>query len=84
MKHYRSSRFNASAGIAAAAMMALTLVVAVVVPMSVAPSGPDSAMLTGPARNAGAPIEVAIIPSRIEVVGTRDTTLAERQHKPRG
>ena len=84
MNEYRPTRFNIGAGIAAAAMMTLTLVIAVVVPMSLAPAGPDSATLTGPARDATGAIEVVIIPSRIEVVGTRDTTLANRQNKPRG
>ena len=84
MNEYRPSRFNAGAGIAAAAMMALTLVIAVVVPMSLTSAGPDSATLTGPARDATGATEVAIMPSRIEVVGTRDTTFANRQNKPRG
>ena len=84
MNEYRPSRFNAGTGIAAAAMMALTLVIAVVVPMTLAPAGPDSATLTGPARDAAGATEVAIIPSRIEVIGVRDTTLADRQNKPHG
>ena len=57
--------------------------IAVVVPMSLAPAGPDSATLTGPARNSAVATEIASLP-RIEVVGSRDTQLADRQNKPRG
>ena len=84
MNEYRPTRFSARAGIAAAAMMALTLVIAVVVPMTLAPAGPDSASLSLPLRHAAGATEVAIVPSRIEVVGTRETTLADRQNKPHG
>jgi len=83
MNEYRPSRFSAGTGIAAAAMTALTLLIAVVVPMTLAPARPDSATLTGPTRNAAVATEVAIIPSHIEVIGIRGTTLADRQSKPR-
>ena len=84
MNEYRPTRFNARAGIAAAAMMALTIVIAVVVPMTLAPAGPDSASLSLPLRHAVGATEVAIVPSTIEVIGVRDTTLADRQNKPHG
>jgi hypothetical protein len=84
MNDYRPNRFHAAAGLAAGAMMALTLAIAVVLPMHLVRTGPDSATLTGPSRDAAVATEVAIIPSRIDVVGIRDTTVAERQNKQRG
>jgi Mg2+/Co2+ transporter CorB len=82
MNDYQPTRFHAGAGIAAGAMMVLTLAITVVLPMHLAATGPDSATLTGPARHDAVATEVAIIPARIDVVGSRDTTLAERMNKP--
>mgnify|MGYP001214700697 CR=1 FL=1 len=84
MNPYQPARFNPMMGIAAVAMTALTFVLAVGVPSGLAPAGPDSTALAASKAVDKAAIEVAIIPSHIEVVGTRDTTMADRQHGRRG
>jgi Mg2+/Co2+ transporter CorB len=83
MNAYRPFRFHAGAGIAAAAMMTLTLVIAVVLPMHIATAGPDSALPTVPAGAADAVTAVVTLP-RIEVIGKRDTTLANDRSQPKG
>jgi hypothetical protein len=84
MNRYQPNAFHPILGIAAVAMTALTFLLTVGVPSRVA-----SVFADGPAQAAAARVptgfvEVAIIPARIEVVGTRDTTVAERQAKRRG
>ena len=75
-------RFNPFVGIAAVAMTALTFILAVGVPSSLAPAGPTIRRLRAAAKTRA--IEVAIILAPIDVIGMRDTTVAGRQNKPRG
>jgi hypothetical protein len=80
MNRYPPSRINPLVGIAAVAMSALTFILAVGVPSSIAPTQTDATTL---AKSAPATVEITILP-RIEVIATRDTTVANRQSKPRG
>jgi hypothetical protein len=80
MNRFPPSRINPLVGIAAVAMTALTFVVAVGVPSSIAPT---SAGATINAKAAPASIEIAILPA-IEVIGMRDASVANGQGKPRG
>ena len=80
MNRYPPSRINPLVGIAAIAMTALTFVVAVGVPSSMAPANPG---MTISAKATPASVEIAILPA-IEVIGMRDATIANRQSKPRG
>ncbi|MEO8675705.1 MAG: hypothetical protein ABI569_09000 [Casimicrobiaceae bacterium] len=84
MNRYQPNRFNPMMGIAAVAMTALTFVLAVGVPSGLAAAGPDATSLAASLPVGTAATEVAIIPSRIEVIGSRDTTVADRQQGPRG
>jgi len=84
MNRYQPTRFNPMTGIAAIAMAALTFVLAVGVPAGLAPTGHDATTLAASKALGKAATEVAIVPSRIEVIGSRDTTMADRQHGPRG
>ena len=83
MYRNRTPRFHPFFAILAIAMTALTLVLAVGVPASLSPPGPD-ARLAATQRLTTGGTEVAIIPARIEVVGVRDSNVAGRQNKPRG
>jgi hypothetical protein len=83
MNRYEPRRFHPFVGIAAAAMTALTFALSVGVPSSLAPTGRDVALAANAKARARGAIEVAIILPRIDVVGLRDTTVAERQQKPR-
>jgi hypothetical protein len=82
MNRYPPARINPFVGIAAVAMSALTFTLAVGFPSSIAPTRPDATTL---AKSAPAPatVEIAILPP-IEVIAVRDTTVANRQSKPRG
>jgi hypothetical protein len=80
MNRYPPSHINPLVGIAAVAMSALTFILTVGVPSSIAPTQPDATTL---AKSVPATVEIAILP-RIEVIATRDTTVANRQSKPRG
>jgi hypothetical protein len=64
MNRYKPSNFRPAFGIAAAALSAVTLAIAVVLPVGLSATCPDDATLV---KSAPA-TEVAIIPSRIEVV----------------
>lgn len=79
MNRYSPSAFHPVLGLAAIAMTALTFVFAVGVPLHIAA---DAAQTVAGA--ASQPVEVAIIPARIDVVGTRETTLADHHAKQRG
>ena len=65
MNRYKPSYSRPAFGIAAAALSAVTLAIAVVLPVGLCATCPDEATLV---RSAPAATEVAIIPSRIEVV----------------
>lgn len=64
----------ALAAIAAVFATAVTLAIAVLLPANATP-GTDVELLAARARQ-GAPIEVAIVPSRIEVIGVRNDKAA--------
>ena len=80
MNRYQPRRFHPFVAFAAMAMSALTFILAVGVPSSLAPAGSESALAAGAKTRA---IDVAIILSPIDVIGMRDTTVAGQQHKPR-
>ena len=65
MNRYKPSYFRPAFGIAAAALSAVTLAIAVVLPVGLSATCPDDVTLV---RSTPAATEVAIIPSRIEVV----------------
>jgi hypothetical protein len=65
MNRYKPSISRPVFGIAAAALSAVTLAIAVVLPVGLSATCPEDATLV---RSAPAATEVAIIPSRIEVV----------------
>jgi hypothetical protein len=78
MSRYESNTPRAAFALAAIAMTALTFGLAVSVPASV-----DHANLATAARKASrAPTEVAIIPSRIEVIGVREQSVAVEHEAP--
>jgi Mg2+/Co2+ transporter CorB len=80
MNRYPPARINPFVGVAAVAMSVLTFTLAVGVPSSIAPTHPDATTLT---KSAPVTVEIAILPP-IEVIAVRDTTVANRQSKPRG
>jgi len=80
MNSYPPARINPLAGVAAIAMSALTFALAVGVPSSIAPTRTDATLAA--ARSAPMTGEIAILPP-IEVIAVRDTTVANRQSKPR-
>ena len=80
MNRYQPRRFHPFVAFAAAAMTALTFILAVGVPSSLAPAGADTALAAAAKMRA---IDVAIILAPIDVIGMRDTTVAGRQNKPR-
>jgi hypothetical protein len=73
MNRYDMKTPRGAFGFAAAAMTALTLGLAVVLPAVTNDSGPEP--LTE-ARNSAAPTVVTIEPSHIEIVGVREQTVA--------
>lgn len=81
MNRYPQARVNPLVGVAAIAMSALTFVLAVGVPSSIAPTHPGASVMA--AKPAPASVEIAILPA-IEVIAVRDATVANRQSKPRG
>jgi hypothetical protein len=82
MNRYPPARINPFVGIAAVAMSVLTFTLAVGVPSSIAPTDGAATVLTS-ARSAPDTVEIVILPA-IEVIAVRDTTVADRQSKPRG
>lgn len=84
MSRYQPNAFHPVLGIAAVAMTALTFVLAVGVPSRVAMAGADDTARAASTQVPRGFVEVAIIPARIDVVGIRDTTVADRQAKRRG
>lgn len=84
MNRYQPNAFHPVLGIAAVAMTALTLVLTVGVPSRVATAIADGAARAASTQVPQGFVEVAIIPARIDVVGVRDATVADRQAKRRG
>ena len=84
MNRYQPNAFHPVLGIAAVAMTALTFVLAIGVPSRVAAPLVDGAAQAAATRVPAGFVEVAIIPARIDVVGVRDTTVADHQSKQRG
>ena len=77
MNRYSSNPPRALAALAALAMTALTFGLTVGAPASV-----DHANLAAARKGSPAPIEVAIIPSRIEVIGVRAQSVASENDAP--
>lgn len=73
MNRYSPPTFRPAFGVAAAALSAVTLALAVVLPVGLCASCPEDATL---ANSAPAAIEVVIIPARIEVFGEPVRTVA--------
>jgi len=80
MNRYPSRRFHPFVALSAAAMTALTFILAVGVPSSLAPAGSDAALAAGAKTRV---TEVAVILAPIDVIGMRDTAVAGQQNKPR-
>ena len=76
MNRYETSMFRPSFGIAAIAMTAITISLAVVMPATMIPVGPDVLTLSASTAVAPARTEVAISPARIDVVAVREQTTA--------
>jgi hypothetical protein len=76
MNRYQPPNHRPLFAIAAVAMTAVTLVVSVVVPSSLAPAHQD-AVAVAVAKPAASATEVAISPARIEVIVLRETNLAD-------
>ena len=74
MKSYVASIPRRTFGFAAIAMTALTLGMSVVVPASLASGNQTLAQAT----SYGAPTEIAINPSRIDVIGVREQNTAQQ------
>jgi hypothetical protein len=83
MNRYPPTRINPFIGAAAVAMTAATFVLAVGVPSSMAPVGSDETALAASRPATTGVVEVTVMPA-IEVIGLRDSAVAERQHKRRG
>lgn len=76
MKRYEPRTPKTALAVAAAAMTVLTLGVFVAAPTFVDAPPADRTVL---ARSAPAPVEVRITPSRIDVIGVREKTMAAGQ-----
>jgi len=78
MNRYPNSTPRALIAIAAAALTAATLGLAVIVPATLDSASPDGRTL---AARAPAPVEVAIHPARIDVIGVREPEVASTRDK---
>ena len=76
MNRYQSSTPRAAFGVAALALTALTLALFVGAPATLGTGTAQDVTLASAARTTVAPTEVAITPSRIEVVGVREPVIA--------
>ncbi len=76
MRRYETRVPRMAFAVAAIAMTAITIAVAVVAPVRLDSIGADRAALAATKDRAPAPIEVAIIPGQIEVIGIRSPDLA--------
>jgi hypothetical protein len=84
MNRYQPPRSPWTFGVASVALMALTFALAIGVPTSLIPAVPDTRTIAASHRMATGATTVAVIPARIEVVGVKDTKVADRHSKPRG
>lgn len=82
MPRYEPHHLQPLFAAAAFAMTALTLFVAVGAPATLAPFAGEKTSIAAKAGGIGA-TEVTIIPSRIEVVGERETALADGRTRSR-
>ena len=76
MKSYRFRIPRAAIAIAAVGMTVLTLGLTVVVPLSLASAPHSSASLASAKSSGHAPIEVTLVPSRIDVIAEREQQTA--------
>src|SRR4030095_954567 len=76
MNSYQPSIPRAALGSIAAVMVAITIGALVVLPATPDTATPASVTLAKPAASPVAPIEVAISPARIDVVGAREPDVA--------
>jgi hypothetical protein len=76
MNGYESRIPRIAIGVAAIALSAITLGLTVFLPASVNSERYESALLAAAKAAAPSPVEVAIIPARIDVVGNCEETVA--------
>ncbi|MEP7329012.1 MAG: hypothetical protein ABI777_07355 [Betaproteobacteria bacterium] len=79
MNNYEPARPRTAIALAAAALTALTIGLLVVAPAKFDAANPDARVLAATKVAPGAPIEVTIIPSTIEVIGIREREVASVQ-----
>jgi hypothetical protein len=79
MKTYRSNTPRVASGFAALAMTSLTMALLVGAPALVDAGSRPDAVMAAVAPVAGVATEVTIIPTRIDVIATRDTDPASVQ-----
>jgi|MudIll2142460700_1097286.scaffolds.fasta_scaffold85052_2 hypothetical protein len=87
MNRYPTSTPRAIIAIAAVALTAATLGLAVIVPATMDSVNPDARALAAGKAVAPAPLEVAIHPARIEVIGVREPEVAssrDKENRPAG
>ena len=84
MNRYQPSTPRAAIGIAAVAMTVLTIGVAVVLPSEVQSVDRNAATSTAANAAAPAPIDVAIVPARIDVIAERSPSVAKGTVRPVG
>ena len=82
MYHYQTSTPRAAIGLAAVAMTVLTIGVTLVLPSEVQSGRRNPAPLAAANAAAPAPIEVAIIPARIDVIADRSPKMATGTVRP--
>jgi len=75
MNSYEPETPRATFGIAAAALTAITIGLFVVAPAKFDARSDEALILAAAKAGYTAPVEVAIIPARIEVVGARETNV---------
>jgi hypothetical protein len=81
MSRYEMSTPRTFIALAAAALTAVTMGVAVVVPATADPGEADTRALTMAGAAARAPIEVTILTAPVEVIGYRHRDVAASQEK---
>lgn len=82
MHRYQTTTPRAAIGLAAVAMTVLTIGAAVVLPSEVLSGGRNPATLASANAAAPVPIEVAIVPARIDVVADRTPSVAKGTVRP--
>ncbi len=79
MTSYESKRPRTAIALAAAALTAITIGILVVVPAKFDGTNPNARILAATKAKSTVPVEVAISPARIDVVGVRERKLASAQ-----